>query len=73
MNLKDKKLCNFYEFKGKFTIEEEEYLKSYALSHIIDDESALLNYAINKLLEEYYPLIMLERLKGDINDNKSNS
>lgn len=37
----------------KITKEESEQLQSYALDKIKNDPDALINYAVNKLLEEY--------------------
>ena len=61
--MKKEKTVQYVEFKMDFSKAEIEALKEYALEHIINDENALCNYAVNKILEQYVDKEVLNRVR----------
>jgi len=53
MILKKEREVKCYEFDADFTKEEAKELKEYGLKIIADDDNALINYAVNKILTKY--------------------
>jgi len=52
MDLEGEKHIEMVEFDVDFTQDEIDRLKSYGLEKIQNDEPALINYAVNLILEE---------------------
>ena len=52
MELKNEKTFEMAEFDIEVSPAEYEQLREYALKHIVNDDEVLINYAINKILQE---------------------
>ena len=66
MNFGKEVIGKVYKFKVEMDDKEEALLKEYALKNIINDDEALLNYAVNRILKEMVN-------KGDKNEKENDS
>ena len=65
MKLSNERKSEDFIFSVDISEEEEQYLQEAGLKMIKKDKKALINYAINKLLENYVEILVAKDEKSD--------
>lgn len=65
MKLENERKETFYAFDFDANEKEMGFLKEYALKHIVNDDKVLINYAVNRILEEQVATCLTQK-KDDV-------